>query len=61
MWVSEVELSNFRSFASASIGLSKGINLVIGPNNSGKSTILKSVAWMQQGSSLSSNDLRLSH
>ena len=60
MWISEVELSNFRSFASASIRLSKGINLVIGPNNSGKSTILKSVAWMQQGSSLSSTDLRLS-
>ncbi|MEP0857156.1 AAA family ATPase [Trichocoleus sp. DQ-U1] len=60
MWVSEVELSNFRSFASASIGLSKGINLVIGPNNSGKSTLLKSVAWIQQGSILSSTDLRLS-
>ncbi|MBD1943085.1 AAA family ATPase [Coleofasciculus sp. FACHB-712] len=60
MWVSEVELSNFRSFASASIKLSKGINLVIGPNNSGKSTLLKSVAWLQQGSSLSHTDLRLS-
>ncbi|MBD1900908.1 MULTISPECIES: ATP-dependent nuclease [Cyanophyceae] len=60
MWVSEVELSNFRSFASAGIGLSKGINLVIGPNNSGKSTLLKSVAWVQQGSLLSRTDLRLS-
>jgi hypothetical protein len=60
MWVSEVELSNFRSFASASIKLSEGINLVIGPNNSGKSTILKSVAWMQQGSSVFPTDLRLS-
>ncbi len=59
MWVSEVELSNFRSFASASIRLSKGINLVIGPNNSGKSTLLKSVAWVQQGSYLSYIDLRL--
>ncbi|MBD2742342.1 AAA family ATPase [Coleofasciculus sp. FACHB-1120] len=60
MWVSKVELSNFRSFVSASVGLSKGINLVIGPNNSGKSTLLKSVAWVQYGSSLSHTDLRLS-
>lgn len=60
MWISEIELNNLRSFPDASIKLSKGINLIIGPNNSGKSTLLNSVLWLQQGFSLKNRDLRLS-
>lgn len=59
MRISAIELNNFRCFPSANVGLSKGINLIIGSNNSGKSTLLKSVAWIQQGATVSSNDLRI--
>jgi AAA15 family ATPase/GTPase len=58
MRISAIKLNNFRCFANASIELSKGINLIIGSNNSGKSTLLKSVAWLQQGAAVSIKDLR---
>ncbi|MBW4503446.1 MAG: AAA family ATPase [Scytonema hyalinum WJT4-NPBG1] len=58
MWVSEINLNNFRCFSDTSIQLSKGINLIIGPNNSGKSTLLKSMLWLQQGFSLQNTDIR---
>jgi len=58
MRISAVKLNNFRCFANASIELSKGINLIIGANNSGKSTLLKSVAWLQKGAFVSIDDLR---
>jgi AAA15 family ATPase/GTPase len=60
MRISAIELNNFRCFANVSIELSKGINLIIGANNSGKSTLLKSVAWLQEGAVVSINDLRTS-
>ncbi|MBH8567069.1 AAA family ATPase [Nostoc sp. CENA67] len=59
MWISEIKLNNLRSFPDASIQLSKGINLIIGPNNSGKSTLLHSILWLQQGFALQNRDLRL--
>lgn len=60
MWISEVTLNNFRSFENANIQLSKGINLIVGANNSGKSTLLKSILWLQEGFSLDINDVRIS-
>ena len=58
MWISKIELNNFRSYVNGSIELSKGINLIVGQNNSGKSTLLKSVAWLQNGSPISGQDIR---
>ena len=58
MRISTVKLNNFRCFANVNIELSKGINLIIGSNNSGKSTLLKSVAWLQEGAFVSIDDLR---
>ncbi|QMS88388.1 AAA family ATPase [Nostoc edaphicum CCNP1411] len=60
MWISEINLSNFRCFSDASIELSKGINLIVGSNNSGKSSLLKSILWVQKGFSLDCKDLRIS-
>jgi predicted ATPase len=60
MRISAIELNNFRCFANVRVELSKGINLIIGSNNSGKSTLLKSVAWLQEGAVVSINDLRTS-
>jgi AAA15 family ATPase/GTPase len=58
MWIKKVDLTNFRSYANGSIELSKGINLIVGQNNSGKSTLLKSFAWLQDGSPISAQDIR---
>jgi AAA15 family ATPase/GTPase len=61
MWISEIELKNFRSFSDAKIQLSKGINLIIGSNNSGKSSLLRSILWLQKDFSLNKMDLRISN
>ena len=48
MWISELRVRNVKSFAdSGPIQLSKGINVVVGKNNAGKSTLLQSVLCMQ--------------
>ncbi|MEQ8684220.1 MAG: AAA family ATPase [Imperialibacter sp.] len=49
MWIEEVYLRNVRSFEKANLKLSKGINVIIGHNNSGKSTIIRSIDRFQGG------------
>ncbi|MCD6385868.1 AAA family ATPase, partial [Candidatus Sumerlaeota bacterium] len=43
MYVKQVKISNFRAFHSADIPLYPGLNILIGPNNVGKSTILSAI------------------
>lgn len=40
MYIAEVRLHNFRSYRDACVRLSPGINVVVGPNNAGKSNLL---------------------
>ena len=48
MWISELQAINIKSFANSGIlKLSKGINVIVGKNNAGKSTLLQSVLCMQ--------------
>ena len=48
MWLKSVELTNIKSFAnSGMIGFSPGINLLVGPNNAGKSTIIRAISILQ--------------
>jgi predicted ATPase len=58
MWISKVRLENVRSFPGATLEFSKGINVLVGPNNAGKSTIAHAVLWIQEGFSIGSNYLR---
>jgi AAA15 family ATPase/GTPase len=48
MWISEIELKCIKSFHEAHLNLSKEINIIIGSNNCGKSTILQSVLNLQK-------------
>lgn len=48
MWISKIVLNNVRSFQNMTINLSKNINLLVGPNNSGKSTIVYAALSIQQ-------------
>src|SRR6266849_615100 len=59
MWVSEIEFNNIRSFAaSGTIKLSKNINILLGANNAGKSTIIR-VLYLLQQHRFSVEDIRI--
>lgn len=56
MHYTSLQLKNFRSYKELSIELSSGINIVVGPNASGKTNLLEAVLMASQGSSFRSND-----
>ena len=59
MWITEIGLRNIKSFhADHSLELSRNVNILIGPNNSGKSTILTTVLLLQS-KTLDINDTTL--
>lgn len=47
MWIEQLSLLNVRTFESETISFEKGVNLLIGPNNSGKSTVIGAIAHFQ--------------
>ncbi len=59
MWITKIRLQNIRSFEDETIEFSKGINVLVGPNNSGKSTIAYAALVVQQGFSFNNNYARL--
>lgn len=60
MRVTKLSLENIKSFAGEhSIEVSKNINLLVGPNNAGKTTILKSIYLLQNKSAITFNDKTL--
>lgn len=58
MYVSKLSLLNIRSYKKKELNLSKSINLLVGNNNSGKSTIIKSLFKLQSTHSLGLDDIR---
>lgn len=60
MWVSSLEINNIKSFAaSGTIALDKKMNIILGANNAGKSTILKVLYQVQNQASLTGSDVRI--
>ena len=43
MYISKIEIENFRNFSNATIELTFGLNIIIGHNNSGKTNLLKAL------------------
>lgn len=59
MWISNLRIKNIKSFVDSNlIELSKGINILVGENNSGKSIIIKVLNFLQYQNSLTSADIR---
>lgn len=60
MRILSLQLQNYRCFESTGeILFSQAINLFVGPNNAGKSTILRAIYGIQQRNALRSEDRRL--
>ncbi len=59
MWITRIDLLNVRSFENLSITLSKGINILVGANNSGKSTILHAASIIQENRLVNPKDIRI--
>lgn len=45
MYLSSVRIVNYRNFADTSIVFKSGVNVVIGPNNAGKTNLLKAITF----------------
>lgn len=59
MWIKSIDIENIRGIEKETINFSEKINLLIGKNNSGKSTIINSLYHLQySGLLLSAKDLR---
>jgi AAA15 family ATPase/GTPase len=60
MWISQLSLENIRGFVGNEnvIAPSRNINVIVGQNNSGKSTILNAVYFLQNPYSFTLDDLR---
>ena len=52
LWVERLSLTNFRSYASASLDLGPGLVVLAGPNGSGKTNILEAVSLLAAGQGL---------
>ncbi|MFH1382782.1 MAG: AAA family ATPase [Chloroflexota bacterium] len=59
MWIQRIRLHNVRSFSKEEIEFSKDINVLVGPNNAGKSTLAYAALLVQGGFSFSLRYLRL--
>src|SRR5579862_7661191 len=60
MWVSHLTGENVRSFQTIDVAFSRGINVLIGQNNAGKSTIVRILLGLQEGlPGLDRGDLRV--
>lgn len=58
MVVNTLEIKNFRSFSNLKISFSSNINVITGPNNSGKSSIIKSLYKLQGLHTFNKADIR---
>lgn len=57
--ISDLRLQQFRSYADASFEFGEGVNIIVGPNGSGKTNLLEAVLVVALGSSYRVNDADL--
>lgn len=55
----DIRLQNFRSYTDESIELSPGVNIIVGPNASGKTNLLEAILVLARGSSYRAKDAEL--
>jgi hypothetical protein len=47
MYLTHIQFSNYKAFPKGRLDLSRSLNLLVGPNNAGKSAIISAIAHMQ--------------
>jgi DNA replication and repair protein RecF len=57
--ITDLRLQHFRSFGDASFELSPGVNIIVGPNASGKTNLLEAILVLARGSSYRVRDSEL--
>ncbi len=57
--ITDLRLQNFRSYGDVSFELSPGVNIVVGPNASGKTNLLEALLVLARGSSYRARDIEL--
>jgi DNA replication and repair protein RecF len=57
--ITDLRLQNFRSYKDESFELSPGVNIIVGPNASGKTNLLEAVLVLSRGSSYRAKDTEL--
>lgn len=57
--IRSLRLQNFRSYADNSFELSSGVNIIVGPNASGKTNLLESILVLARGGSYRARDAEL--
>ena len=57
--ITDLRLQHFRSYDDASFELSQGVNIVVGPNASGKTNLLEAVLVLARGNSYRAKDSEL--
>jgi DNA replication and repair protein RecF len=61
MAITDIRLQNFRSYTDDMFELSPGVNIIVGPNASGKTNLLEAVLVIARGSSYRARDADLVH
>jgi DNA replication and repair protein RecF len=51
MWLQQIDIKNIRSLKSFNVDFSKKLNIILGPNGSGKTSILESIHLLSLGKS----------
>ncbi len=59
--ITDLRLQHFRSYDDSSFELSPGVNIIVGPNASGKTNLLEAVLVLARGSSYRAKDADLVH
>jgi len=57
--ISDLRLQQFRSYNDASFEFGEGVNIIVGPNGSGKTNLLEAILVLAHGSSYRVNDVDL--
>src|SRR5690348_477280 len=57
--ITDIRLQNFRSYRDAAFELSPGVNIIVGPNASGKTNLLESILVIAHGGSYRAKDAEL--
>ncbi len=55
VYLKQINLKNYRNFSKLSLDLNDNVNIIIGPNGSGKTNILESISLLSPGKGLKSS------